>query len=107
LAAALADYCAEVEPRHGLPVRLSLRDALGPFPPEVALRLYRIAQEAPANAVRHAGARMARVTLQVAAGEAHLAVADDGAGFDPEEARRSGGLGLASIEERAHLLGGR
>jgi non-specific serine/threonine protein kinase/serine/threonine-protein kinase len=103
----LGDHCAEVERRHGLPVRLSLADADGPFPPDVALGLYRVAQEALANAVRHAGARTARVTLTVAAGAARLAVADDGAGFDPAAARRAGGLGLASVEERARLLGGR
>lgn len=113
LADALRDHCAEAEKRHGLPVRLSLRGTEAPFPPllsipsDIALGLYRIVQEALANTVRHAGARSAHVTLRIAAGEAHLAVADDGAGFDPEEARRTGGLGLAIIEERAGLLGGR
>ena len=110
LAEALRDNCGEIERRHGLPVRLSLRGdggPLPPLPPETALGLYRIAQEALANTVRHAGARSAHVTLRIAAGQAHLSVADDGAGFDPGEARRTGGLGLASIEERAALLGGR
>jgi tetratricopeptide (TPR) repeat protein len=107
LAEALRDHCAEIERRHGLPVRLSLRGAEGPFAPEVALGLYRIVQEALANAVRHAGAKTARVELRVAVGAVRLTVADDGAGFDPEAARRAGGLGLASVEERARLLGGR
>ncbi|HEX3552187.1 MAG TPA: tetratricopeptide repeat protein [Thermoanaerobaculia bacterium] len=107
LAEALRDHCAEIERRHGLPVRLSLRDAAGPFPPDVALGLYRIAQETLANAVRHAGARAVQVSLSAAKGTAHLAVTDDGAGFDPGAARRAGGLGLASLEERARLLGGR
>ncbi len=107
LAEALRDGCGEIERRHGLPVRLSLHGDEGPLPPDIALGLYRIAQEALANTVRHAVAWSAHVTLRIAAGEAHLSVADDGAGFDPEEARRTGGLGLASIEERAGLLGGR
>ena len=106
LAEALRDRCGEVERRSGLPVRLSLRDAEGPFPPDIALGLYRIVQEALTNAARHAGARTAHLTLTVAAGTAHLVVADDGAGFDPDAARRGRGLGLASIEERARLLGG-
>ncbi len=106
LAEALRDHCAEVERRHGLPVRLSLQ-AEGPFPPDLTLGLYRIAQEALANIVRHAGARSVQVTLRTAGGDAHLAVVDDGAGFDPEAARGSGGLGLASLDERARLLGGR
>ncbi len=107
LAEALRDHCAEVERRHGLRVRLSLRGVEGAFAPEVALGLYRIVQEALANAVRHAHAKMARVALRVAVGAVRLTVADDGSGFDPEAARRAGGLGLASVEERARLLGGR
>ncbi|MFL6235128.1 MAG: tetratricopeptide repeat protein [Thermoanaerobaculia bacterium] len=107
LAEALRDHCAEVEWRSGLKVRLNLRESEGPFAPEVALGLYRIVQEALANAVRHAGARTAHVTLKVAFGAVRLTVADDGAGFDPGVARRAGGLGLASVEERARLLGGR
>src|SRR5947199_831505 len=107
LATALRDHCAEVERRHGLPVRLSLDGAERPFPPDVALGLYRIAQEALANVVRHAGARAVEVRLSVAQGTARLAVADDGAGFDPGAGRAAGGLGLASLAERAGLLGGR
>ncbi len=56
LAAALADSCAGVERRHRLPVRLSVSGAEEPFSPEVSLGLFRIAQEALANVVRHAGA---------------------------------------------------
>jgi PAS domain S-box-containing protein len=113
LAEALADCCAEVEGRSGLEVRLSLRGTEGPFPPfppfppDIALVLYRIAQEALTNMARHAGARKGHVTLTVDAGVVHLAVADDGRGFEPAEVRRrAGGLGLAAMEERALLLGG-
>lgn len=108
LAEALRDHCAEIERRHVLRVVLSVGGAAeDAFPPDIALGLYRIAQEALANAVRHAGARTAEVTLRAAAGTARVTVADDGGGFDPGEARRAGGVGLASIEERAQLLGGR
>ncbi|HEV7509550.1 MAG TPA: tetratricopeptide repeat protein [Thermoanaerobaculia bacterium] len=108
LAEALADYFAGAERRHGLPVRLSLVDAEGAFPPDVSLGLYRIAQEAIANVIRHAGAQAIQVTLKAAGGDLSLEVADDGTGFDPAAAREvAGGLGLASIEERARLLGGR
>ncbi len=108
LTEALRDHCGEVEQRHGLRVGLSLRDEAGdPLPPDFALGLYRIVQEALANTVRHAGARTAQVTLSLAGGVAHLEVVDDGAGFDPEAARQAGGLGLASLDERARLFGGR
>lgn len=107
LAVALRDHCAEIERRHGPRVELSLDAAKDLFPPEVALGLYRIVQEALANTVRHAGARTAAVALRATSGTARLTVIDDGQGFDPEAARRSGGLGLASLDDRAGLLGGR
>lgn len=110
LAETLRAHCLEVERRHGLPVRFTLRGAEKPssrLPSGVALGLYRIVQETLANTVRHARARSAHITLRIAAVQVHLSVADDGAGFDPDKVRRTGGLGLASIEERAGLLGGR
>lgn len=108
LAEALGDYFAGAERRHGLPVRLTVLGAEGVFPPDLSLNLYRIAQEALANVIRHAGAQTVQVTLKSAGGDLSLEVADDGAGFDPAGARgTAGGLGLSSIEERARLLGGR
>ena len=107
LAAALRDHCREIERRHGLRVELSLKGIEGSFSPEAALGLYRIAQEALANIVHHAGAGTASVALQATSGTARLTVADDGRGFDADAAQRSGGVGLASLDERARLLGGR
>ena len=68
---------------------LRLEGAEGPFPPDVALSLYRIVQEALANTVRHAGAQTATVALRAAAGTARLTVTDDGRGFDPGAAREA------------------
>ncbi|HVG06857.1 MAG TPA: tetratricopeptide repeat protein [Thermoanaerobaculia bacterium] len=110
LSAALRDACGEIERRHGLPVRLSLpqqEDQLPRLPHDIALGLYRIAQEALSNIIRHAAAREVHVTLRISSRQASLSVADDGAGFDADEANQADGLGLASIEERAGLLGGR
>ncbi|HKI02954.1 MAG TPA: tetratricopeptide repeat protein [Thermoanaerobaculia bacterium] len=106
LAEALRDHCEEVGRRSSLPMRLSLSDTEAPLPPQMALGLYRIAQEALANAVRHAGARAIHVTLTANAAAVHLTVADDGAGFETGPSRHTGGLGLSGIEERARLLGG-
>ena len=110
LSEALRDACAEIERRHGLPVRLSLpqeKGRLPQLPQDIALGLYRIAQEALSNIIRHAAAREVHVTLRISSRQVRLCVADDGAGFDTDEAHQAGGLGLASIEERAALLGGR
>ncbi len=77
--------------------------------------LYRIAQEALHNAVKHAGARRLEVTLRRRPGQALVRVHDDGRGFDVRAALRraargrrdGGGLGLVSMRERAEAIGGR
>lgn len=77
--------------------------------------LYRIAQEALHNAIKHAGARRLEVTLRRRPGRACLRVRDDGHGFDVSAALRraargrrdGGGLGLLSMRERAEAIGGR
>jgi signal transduction histidine kinase len=67
----------------------------------------RIAQEALHNALRHAGADQVRVDLRGADGGAVLTVRDDGGGFDVAEAKLgSRRLGLASMRDRAHGVGG-
>ena len=68
--------------------------------------VYRIAQEAVTNALRHAGARTVRLGIAIARRRLRLVVRDDGCGFDPSR-RRTTALGLLSMEERALALGGR
>lgn len=76
---------------------------------EVELHLYRIAQEAPNNVVRHAQARSARISLEEGPGSLLLSVEDDGSGFDQglvKKDRRSGEkLGIAGMRERASIIG--
>ena len=107
LAAALEAHALEVEARAGLEIRVTVRDEGEPLAEDIALSLYRIAQEALENSARHSGARRAHLTLVRDGAAVKLALADDGAGFDLDEARELNGLGLASMEERARLLGGR
>jgi PAS domain S-box-containing protein len=66
--------------------------------------LYRIAQEAMHNVVRHANARLLRLTLSETNGEVVLEVADDGEGFDSQRLY-SGHLGMISMRERAAAVG--
>ena len=74
--------------------------------PDVAAQLYRIAQEAMRNAVRHAGATMVRVALREKSGtEAELSVENDGAPFMRLPEHRVG-MGLAIMEQRARLIRG-
>jgi len=71
-------------------------------------QLFRIIQEALHNALRHAQAETLEVELSMQNGQVVAAVRDDGIGFDPEAAqRRSGRLGLTSMQERAEEIGGR
>ncbi len=71
---------------------------------EVQVALYRIAQEALTNAVKHAHAANISLTIRVQAGGVELAVEDDGCGFEPE-AVRAQNLGLRIMRERADEIG--
>jgi signal transduction histidine kinase len=84
----------------------------GPLPEQVEVPLYRIAQEALANVVDHAGARRAVVRVRRRRNTLRLSIRDDGVGFDVARALQSGlrrerGLGLAGIRERVGALAGR
>lgn len=73
--------------------------------PDLALNLYRIAQEALANAVKHANATQIVISLSQRAGKILVCVTDNGAGFSKRaEARR--GMGLDLMTYRAHVVGG-
>ena len=75
--------------------------------PDVALCFFRIAQESLRNGVVHGEARRLSVSLARSGDDIELTVTDDGRGFDLEAVRGDGGgLGLVSIEERAHVIGG-
>ena len=78
------------------------------LPPDVETTIYRIAQEALTNALRHSRARKVSIELKGRGHMVHFAVEDDGVGFDADATVRDGRdhLGLASIQERAEILGG-
>jgi PAS domain S-box-containing protein len=107
LVPALQAHCAEVERQHHLRIRFFADCDLEPPSHEVAVSLFRIAQEALRNTVRHAQAHTASVTLRRDTRSLSLVVEDDGHGFDALAGRRHDGLGVLSIEERARLAGGR
>lgn len=72
--------------------------------PAIATTLYRIAQEALNNFRKHAPQAAVAVALRGFATELQLTIEDDGPGFDTKQ--KANGLGLISIRERAHLVGG-
>jgi signal transduction histidine kinase len=75
-----------------------------PFPADVTLCVFRVAQEALQNAVKHGGARAVSVHLDGTT-DLILRIEDDGRGFDVDSAWGSG-LGLLSMRERVEALGG-
>lgn len=85
-----------------LPVTVDVAEVRLPEARELAL--YRIAQEALQNVVKHSGATRARLIFTVADGTARLDIVDDGCGFRTDE--KSDGYGMHSIAERADLVGG-
>ena len=107
LKAALRGLCEEFEHSHNLGVRFELTEGEHRIPPTTATTLYRIAQEALRNVVKHAGDACVTMKLYEKDGSCCLTVEDDGRGFDPAGPRGAPALGLISIQERVVLLGGR
>ena len=87
----------------GLRVERRVARALSSLEPEEELVIYRVAQEALTNVVRHAGAARARLALEARDGVVELDVSDAGAGFEPGGVRE--GTGLLGMRERALLIG--
>jgi signal transduction histidine kinase len=92
-------------------VTLEERDSIGRLDPRLETALFRIAQEAVNNILRHAQASEVRIVLCLDGGELCLRVEDDGRGFDvrriTEQALSQRRLGLLGMKERADLVGGR
>jgi signal transduction histidine kinase len=106
LRGALAGLPGELERGYGLAVEARIPDEPIPMEPERALAIYRIAQEALRNAATHAGVRTATLECRRNGAGLELIVTDPGQGFDPGTERRTRGLGLTGMRERAHLAGG-
>ncbi|MER7130584.1 sensor histidine kinase [Streptosporangium saharense] len=110
LAGALERLCATASARHRLTARFHLTGDPAPLTTAHEVALLRIAQSALANAVQHAEATTAEVTLSYLGDHVALDVVDDGRGFDPARLPvpdpETGGFGLAAMRARAQALGG-
>jgi signal transduction histidine kinase len=104
LAGALEARLRSVEARAGLQVDLCGERAVR-LSPAMEQELYRIAQEALNNVLKHAHATRAEVRLDTSVDVVCLQIQDNGIGFDPENAGR-GGFGLQGMRERVARLGG-
>jgi two-component system, NarL family, sensor histidine kinase UhpB len=99
---ALIALCWRVAEQSGLQIHRRLEGGLPELSPDVELAIYRVAQEALTNAMRHSKATEATVSLYRENGELVLIVADDGRGL-PEHVTEGGGL--TGMRERAMLIG--
>jgi signal transduction histidine kinase len=105
LGMALRDLGRKLSKQYGVEIQLIADNTQPDLNSDVALRFYRVAQEALSNSLKHSGSR--RVELQLGAREETLTmvIRDYGRGFDPSTAIE--GLGLAAMRERLRLIEGR
>jgi signal transduction histidine kinase len=104
LVEALRSECASFSRREGIAVVYRPEEVSARLPKDVALCVYRIAQEALRNLAKHAAVSEAWVILLASGPELLLRVQDTGVGFDPAGGHSQPGLGLSSMEERARLI---
>jgi len=104
LSKALKALCRTFSQQHQIDAHLEAEE-LEDLGDDISLCLFRVAQEALNNAVKHGHAKQITVVLAREAGGLRLQIKDTGNGFDP--ATRSEGLGLVSMQERLRLVGGK
>jgi PAS domain S-box-containing protein len=105
LAAALEWYCEEFENRTGLKLQMEIED-LQTGNTIKDLAIYRVAQEALTNIIRHAGAKKVQIKLHKTKNDIVLTIQDDGVGISPDNIRSTKSFGLLGMFERAHQSGG-
>ena len=106
LPAALDGLANRTQQRTGLRCRFECCEPVKLSSSEPATHLFRLAQEAVSNAVKHSRARMITIRLGHVNGELTLEIGDDGVGIDPLK-RPVGGVGLRLMQHRSTLAGGR
>jgi signal transduction histidine kinase len=104
LVPALQWQAREVSKRSGIWVTVEAASVSEDLPEEHKTCIYRIVQEALHNCVQHAGAHQVKVAVEQRAEGLRLAIEDDGKGFDAQQGR---GMGLLGIQERVVYLGGK
>jgi len=102
LPAALRELCTRMADKHSLAIQLDYEEQKLSLPEEEALALFRVAQEALNNVVRHSRATSVRIALSYTANEVRLLVCDDGSGFDPSS--KTSGIGLIGMRERMRAV---
>ena len=106
LALAVRSLAESYASRDDFKIELIIDDDPGDYPDNVQQCVYRIAQEALANAADHAQPKNVRVVLKREQGCLLLIIRDDGCGFDPADPANKLHYGLLGMRERAEMIGG-
>jgi NarL family two-component system sensor histidine kinase LiaS len=106
LAEAMEALCREWQAAHRIPVECSILLTGRRVPATIEDVIYRVAQEALSNVAKHAHATQVHVSLVETPRKITLSVTDNGPGFDPDTASKTGKFGLLSMRERARSVGG-
>ncbi len=106
LAVAVKSHCRECSEQLRIPIHCACDHLEEKLDSAVALAFLRVLQEALHNAMKHSAAKTITVRLTGSDHGLSLEIVDDGVGFDVEASKLAAGLGLISMRERAHLIGG-
>jgi PAS domain S-box-containing protein len=104
LRSAVEELVKQVGKQHRIAIELQTQGGDADLPPDVALCLFRVTQEALNNVIRHSRAERVHIDLNVGNAVVRLSVQDSGVGFDV--ANNASGLGLVSMRERLRMIGG-
>jgi len=107
LVPALHGLCREISEKYKIEIHFSENEGPVNVPKDVALCMFRVAQEALANVVKHSGARNTQVQFSANAVGISLCIADQGKGFNLGVKNPAAGIGLIGMTERLRLVGGR
>ncbi len=105
LSTALNELAETTSRMTGIPIDVSEWSEVHVDNPDVAMHLYRIAQEAVSNAIKHSGAAEIVITLRAMGDVLELRIEDDGKGLPRNEGRTAEGMGLRTMRYRAQALG--
>jgi PAS domain S-box-containing protein len=106
LAVAVKGLCREFSEQYRVTVNCSCKHIPEGLDNDIALCMLRVVQEALHNIAKHSRATTVSVEMMANGREIALAIRDDGVGFDVNQVRGTRGLGLVSMRERMHLIGG-
>jgi two-component system sensor histidine kinase DegS len=110
LGRAIKRLAENISERHGIVFDLELQSEEDNFSSVLRSNVFRIAQEAVSNALRHAGAKHIRIKYIFTDRDLAMIIEDDGCGFDIEREKPSaterGSFGLSNMSERIHFVDG-